>query len=104
MPHKTYFPTRSIEYFKNNDYIVTYYSEGGYKIGIFEITETGITKKFLSEGCLFYEDWYEWDSFYEIKEERIFLNYLIDPNKDDIGQVELKYENGQYSLDLNQCN
>jgi len=104
MPHKTYFPTRSIEYFKNNAYIVTYYSEGGYKIGIFEITETGITKKFLSEGCLFYEDWYEWDSFYEIKDGKIFLNYLIDPNKDEIGQVELKYENGQYSLDLNQCN
>nr|WP_321413049.1 hypothetical protein [uncultured Allomuricauda sp.] len=42
MPHETYFPTRNIEHFKNNDYIVTYYSEGGYKIGIFEITESGM--------------------------------------------------------------
>jgi len=103
MPHEAYFPTRNIKHFKNNDYIVTYYSEGGYKIGIFEITEEGITRKFLSKGCLFYEDWYEWDSFYEIKDGKIFLNYLVDPNRDEIGQVELKYENGQYSLDLNQC-
>lgn len=102
--HEVYFPAGLIENFNENEYLVIYPSEGGYKVGIFEITETGITKKFLSKGCLFYEDWYEWSSFYEIKEGKIFLNYLIDPNKDDVGQVELKYENGEYSIDLNQCN
>tara|TARA_E500000318_G_scaffold50683_1_gene47450 strand:- start:786 stop:1505 length:720 start_codon:yes stop_codon:yes gene_type:complete len=102
--HEVYFPAGSIENFNENEYLVIYPSEGGYKIGIFEITEEGITHKFLSKGCLFYEDWYEWGSFYEIKDGKIFLNYLIDPNRDEVGQVELKYDNGKYSLDLNQCN
>ncbi|MBS9463144.1 hypothetical protein KIM67_12045 [Flagellimonas sp. 389] len=101
--HETYFPAGIIENIKKDEYIVVYYSEGGYKVGIFEITEDGIKRKFLSKGCLFYEDWYEWHSFYEIKNGRIFLNYLIDPNRDEIGQVELIYENGEYSLHLNQC-
>ncbi len=96
--------TSDIKKLVDSDYIIVFTSEGNYKIGIFEITEAGITKKFLSKGCLFYEDWYEWESFYKIKDEKILLNYLIDPDKDEVGQVELQYKDGEYSLDLNQCN
>ncbi|MEM7486302.1 MAG: hypothetical protein AAF348_13935 [Bacteroidota bacterium] len=97
------YTTSEIKKIADEKYIIIFTSEGNYKVGVFKITKKGILKEFLSKGCLFYEDWYEWESFYKIRNGKIFLNYLIDPNRDEIGQVELKYENGKYSLDLNQC-
>jgi len=100
--HETYFPTKDIEHYRNNEYIIRYSDEGGFKIGIFEVTETGIVKKFLSKGCLIYDEWSEF-TFYKIKEERIFVNYLKVWDGEEIGQIELKYENGEYSLNKDQC-
>ena len=100
--NQTYFPAGKIQHYKNKDYIVTYFNEGEFKIGIFEITEKGITKKFLSKGCLIYDEWSEF-SFYEIKGGKVFVNYLIDPEGEETGQIELKHENGEYSLDKDQC-
>lgn len=100
--HEEYFPASEIEHFKNNEYIVTYYQEGIFKIGIFEITEKGMVKKFLSKGCLIYDEWSEFD-FFEVKNEKILVNYLKVWDGEEKGQIELKYENGEYSLDLDQC-
>lgn len=100
--HKMFFPTRDIEQYKENEYIVLYYNEGIFKIGIYEITEQGVTKKFLSKGCLIYDEWSEFD-FFRVKDEKVFVYYLKKWDSDEVGQVELKYENGEYSLDLNQC-
>ena len=100
--NKTYFPTKNIEHYKNNEYIVTYSNEGEFKIGLFEITENRIAKKFLSKGCLIYDEWSEF-IFYRIKDEKIFVNYLKEWDGEEIGQIELKYENGEYSLDKDQC-
>lgn len=101
--HEMFFPTRDIEQYKENEYIVLYYNEGIFKIGIYAMTEQGVTKKFLTKGCLIYDEWSEFE-FFKVKDEKVFVYYLKEWDSDEIGQVELKYENGEYSLDLNQCN
>ena len=98
----TIYSPDEVKHFKDNLYLVIFKSEGNFKVGIFEITEKGFTKKFISKGCLFFDEWSDF-TFYNIKKNKIFVNYQIKRDSNEIGTIELKYENGNFSLNKDQC-